>query len=82
MDFNKNCKPVFGSYVKSSNYATFKNRMKPQTYAFILLLPLENLQGFQNVFGVYTGIILKLGTIKEFTITDSVLISRNYWGKE
>ena len=55
---------VFVSYVEASEDATVTKNIKPQTYACIEIGPSENLHGIQKVFEMYTGRILKGGTIR------------------
>ena len=52
LDFTKDCKAVFGSYVEASEDASVTNNMTPQTHACIALGPAGNVQGSQKCFDV------------------------------
>ena len=81
VDFIKQYKTVFGSYVDVSEDETVTNKMMPKTFACIALGPSGNLQVSQKVFDIYTKMILKLRSIKEFTVPDRVVRQMNYLGK-
>ena len=82
VDFNKHRKAVFGSYVESRTVVTAKNSMKTLTYTYIALIPSGNLQGYQNMFQIYTGIVFECSIIKYFTMSDGVVIHMNDWGRK
>ena len=54
----------------------------PQTYAYIALLPSGNLQGPQEIFDIYTRIILKRRTIKELPMPNRFARRMNNTGKK
>ena len=62
--FNKHYKKLFAYYFESSEDVTVKNNMKPQTYSCIVMGLSGNVQDYQNVFDIYTGMILKHRTLK------------------
>ena len=59
---------------------TVTKNIKPYIYACIVMVPSGNLNGSQNVFGIYTDRIFKLMTIKEFSISERVVRIMNDWG--
>ena len=59
LDFKKNCKAVFSSYVKAQNNPIVINNITPRTHACIYLGPTGNIQVTPKYSCLNTGKLLK-----------------------
>ena len=81
IDYNKDCKFQFGSYLEASEDADVTNTMKPRTRGVISLGTKNNLQQSQKVFDLKTGKVLYRRTCKELPMPGGVIRRMNLWGK-
>ena len=78
MDFTKDCKAVFGSYVEASENASVTNDMTAWTHVYIALCPAGNIQGSQKCFDITTGLVVK----QELSMPDCIMKKMNWWGSK
>jgi hypothetical protein len=81
LDFKKQCKTTFGSYIKAHNDPTIMNTMCPRTFPGIFLGPTGNCQGTHKVFDINTGIVKKPRTITPLPMPDRVIAVIKDWGR-
>ena len=82
LNFTKDCKAVFGSYVKASEDASVINDMTAQTHACIALGPAGNIQGSQKCFDITTGLLVNQHVIHELSMLKCIIKKMNWWGSK
>jgi hypothetical protein len=82
MNFDKQCKVLFGSYIKASEDSDTTNTLRDRTQECIALGPTGNVQGSLACFDINTCKVLTRRTVTNFPMPDRVVKKLIAWGKK
>ena len=81
IEYSKDCRADFGSYVEASSDDIFTNDQYPRTHACIALGPSRNQQGSLKCFDLLTGNVVTRRTFTQMTWPACMIKKASAWGR-